>query len=301
MSRRKVAAVAAATTALLLAGVGVSAADTAPGYTLETDASGSIIRWDPCSPIHYRVNTGNAGARAAADVETAIGYLRNDSGLNLVYDGTTSDVPQSTYGRNQPPGRNGPLEIAFADPSQTDLLPSSSNSAGEGGIVYASSSNAPTQVVAGYVIVNTAAGLEPGFGSGRNTSEGRVLLHELGHAVALDHTQDPNQVMYSIVDGRATSDYADGDKAGLSRLGAHAGCIAGGPTSASVSPSTPPSVSAPPKSVSAPPSIHILVAPQGDQIAPPVAGAEPTEQDVFTRWLSTLIGFLPAFLRSVGL
>jgi len=232
-ARRSLIVVSAVTT-LLVCGAGVAGAGTTtgPGYTVGTDASGTVVRWNPCAPIRYTVNADQGGPGAAADVATAVDILRGDSGLNLVYDGPTTDVPQSGYGASTPPGQNGPLRIAFVQPGASNLLSAAPGVVGNGGVSsYGPYQTHPTQVVAAFAVINSQAALTPGFGptNGGPTSRGRLLLHELGHAVGLGHINDSNQVMYEYTDGRFTPDYGSGDKAGLAQVGAPAGCISATP------------------------------------------------------------------------
>ncbi len=60
----------------------------------------------------------------------------------------------------------------------------------------------------------------PGFSTGG--SRGTTLLHELAHAVGLDHVEDPAQIMHPVEAGQP-AEYAPGDLAGLRRVGAAAG------------------------------------------------------------------------------
>jgi hypothetical protein len=51
-----------------------------------------------------------------------------------------------------------------------------------------------------------------------------VLRHELGHALGLGHAAQPNEIMYPSVGHSSPTDYQAGDRAGLQRVGASAGC-----------------------------------------------------------------------------
>ncbi len=51
-----------------------------------------------------------------------------------------------------------------------------------------------------------------------------VALHELSHAIGLGHATDTTQLMAAVLP-RTTGTLQNGDKAGLTRLGAGAGCI----------------------------------------------------------------------------
>jgi len=199
-----------------------AAAVTDPGYVLYTNTDGSIARWNPCHTIHYRVNDASGGPGALSDVFSAVTQLETASGLQLVYDGPSTDIPQSDYAAATNPDNPAPLLIAWATPGQSNVLTGGSELGfsgttvkswtGPDGVAH------PTQIVSGYTA---------GFGPASYATRGRMLLHELGHIAGLMHTTDPNQVMYPIIDGRVGS-YAAGDRAGLARVGGAAGCLGAG-------------------------------------------------------------------------
>jgi predicted Zn-dependent protease len=49
------------------------------------------------------------------------------------------------------------------------------------------------------------------------TLQRAIVLHELGHVVGLGHVDDPRQLMYA--DNVGQLDFAEGDRAGLAKLG----------------------------------------------------------------------------------
>ncbi len=51
-----------------------------------------------------------------------------------------------------------------------------------------------------------------------------VLRHELGHAVGLNHAGRSDEIMYPTVSHSSPTDYQAGDRTGLSKIGASAGC-----------------------------------------------------------------------------
>ena len=69
----------------------------------------------------------------------------------------------------------------------------------------------------------TYRNLSPGFGSGE--TRGQLILHELGHAMGLNHTRNTGQIMYPMLRSRSRTAYAAGDRTGLERVGRNAGCI----------------------------------------------------------------------------
>ena len=79
-------------------------------------------------------------------------------------------------------------------------------------------------LVTGQVVLNAArTDLRPGFGD-RADSWGAVLVHELGHVLGLAHVTDTTQMM-SAAPGRGPIELGAGDRAGLARIGAGAGCL----------------------------------------------------------------------------
>lgn len=211
----------------------VTPADIAgPGYTLWTNSDGSVVRWDPCTAIHYRANYTYAPAGAEADVKQAIVILGAQSGLTFINDGSSGEIPQSSYGVGSSPGNRPPLLIAWAAPGtgagRSNLLPGLPV-VGVGGPVIAKWTiggvTNPFQVITGKVVLDSSASLTPGFGPNVASSRGQLLLHELGHAVGLTHTNDKVQVMYPSLHSSPITDYAPGDRAGLARVGSAAGCI----------------------------------------------------------------------------
>lgn len=225
--------------------VGIAPSATAvtdPGYVLYTNADGSIARWNPCQVIHYRVNDATGGPGALADVFSAVSQVESSSGLQMVYDGPSTEIPQSDYAATTDPSKPAPLLIAWASPSQSNALSAGSELGYSGTTVnsWTGSDGAfhPTQIVSGYTVFTNTANLAGGFGPASYATRGRLLLHELGHIAGLMHTTDPNEVMYPVIDGRAGT-YAAGDRAGLARVGASAGCIGASTPLAAAAASTP--------------------------------------------------------------
>jgi predicted Zn-dependent protease len=52
-----------------------------------------------------------------------------------------------------------------------------------------------------------------------------ALLHELGHAVGLNHAHFTSEVMYPSVSDAGPNYYSAGDLAGLAKVGRPAGCL----------------------------------------------------------------------------
>ena len=177
-------------------------------------------RWDPCQAISYRVNPAGMPAGALSDVKEAVRRVSEASGLRFVYAGTTTYLP---YRKGAKPAANGQLTVAWATPRVVPML--AGNQLGFGGYGPGLDRGEWEQILEGYVVLDSTAKLPGGFaGGGRQSTRGSLLLHELGHAIGLDHVTDKRQVMYPVILPQAAQ-YASGDLRGLAAVGASQGCF----------------------------------------------------------------------------
>lgn len=181
------------------------------------------IRWNPCQAVRYKISLGDLvpvseipEVRAAFDtVGVALG------GVTFRYDGTTDVVPDAVDGSA---AADTDIVFAFARAGQgaaaSDLL--SGWEAGRGGLA-----------AAGVTGPDGAVRHRPTHGSVvldatkwhlMSRHDRMVLyLHEIGHAVGLNHPADGRQIMSSGAYD-LPAQYQPGDLAGLARLGRQAGC-----------------------------------------------------------------------------
>jgi hypothetical protein len=176
-------------------------------------------RWDPCRVISYRVNPNRLPAGALSDVQEAFRRLSSATGLRFSYAGTTSFLPYARGSSRRLTGAD--LAVAWAPPRTVPGL--AGRVVGLGGYAGASTSTRWTQITQGYVVLDSTSRLAAGF-RGHRSTRGTALLHELGHAVGLDHVTDRRQVMYPVMLARAAQ-YAAGDLRGLNAVGAAQGCF----------------------------------------------------------------------------
>jgi hypothetical protein len=198
-------------------------------YTfLVANPDGSPVRWNPCAPIHYATNLAEAPPGAAGVVAGALARVTAAPGITFVDDGSTTEIPASNRQPYQP-HRYGnawaPVVIAWAHPSQTDVLPGG-NVIGEGGSSWVQTAGGPKVFVSGEVVIDAdnTGSFASSFGAG--STLGELLLHEVGHVTGLGHTTDRSQVMYPVLEPLPAAAYGSGDLAGLDRMGMSAGCVA---------------------------------------------------------------------------
>lgn len=199
-----------------------TAASTAP-YAVSHVLDGKPVRWDPCTPIHWQYRTSGQVRGGFPVVQRAVREIAKATGTTWVYDGavrtapTTAALPRSRSAR-------APVLIGWTSAGASDLL------RGQPRSVVAVTRHVwfgtvrdgkTTAAIKGAVVALDHTQRLPLTGP---LSWQAVLLHELGHAVGLDHVSDRRQLMSPVM-RPAVFALGAGDRAGLRRLGREAGCI----------------------------------------------------------------------------
>lgn len=162
-------------------------------------------RWDPCTPIKYKVNSELATPAQEQAAFDAIYEIERQTGLDFAFVGRTD----AGYDRTVPDDIDA--IIVFGDPVTMPLF--GSNVLGIGGGTF---NPVTSRVTTGYVAVNTANLISPAVTA-------TTLQHEIGHLVGLAHVNDPNELMFPEEVGN--TGFGPGDQEGLWRLGAAQGCF----------------------------------------------------------------------------
>jgi len=153
--------------------------------------------------------------------------MHQATGLRFAYHGSTTIVPQSFFDSYP---TDSALVIAWAKPEQSPLLTQGGASPlGVGGSAWTFGFRDATgadvsRIRSGHVVIDSTQQDQSPAGFGLGKTRGELLMHEIGHAVGLQHTSDTRQIMYpSMQSGRAR--WGAGDLAGLAGLGANQGCL----------------------------------------------------------------------------
>ncbi|HEV7195943.1 MAG TPA: matrixin family metalloprotease [Pedococcus sp.] len=202
-------------------------------YTSLPNGTKPVVRWNPCqSAITYKVNLADVPTAMRptilSETQATVGRLAAYTGMAFSYRGSTTEVPHV----GSMPTQSAELVIAYTTPAKTNYYLWGST-VGEGGLYYSWSSVTVSgrttyseAAQRGFVVIDTPqmlAQLSGGFGAG--TRRANLLMHELGHAVGLQHVTDASQAMYPSLMSSAPNLGNWGDRAGLSRVGRSAGCI----------------------------------------------------------------------------
>ncbi|HET9656450.1 MAG TPA: hypothetical protein VFP72_13925 [Kineosporiaceae bacterium] len=205
------------------------------GYQLSTermpDGRTVTLRWNPCQTITYKANVaalpGSLRPVVLGEIRAAVARLAKASGLRLDYRGPTSEVPRSTTLDQQ----SAEIVVAVTTPQRTDF-PIGGQTLGYGGRSWywwwhdaGFGTSYGAAITRGFVVLDATGVRELRAGFGPGVDRGNLLLHELGHAVGLDHAGSTTALMHSELTDTAPDGYSSGDRAGLARVGRNAGCI----------------------------------------------------------------------------
>lgn len=182
-------------------------------------------RFSPCHTIRYRVNPARMRKGGLADVKRAIAMVSQATGLKFKYVGRSGQVPfRGERRRSAPRTRyvtNADLLIGWVTQRQVPRMGRST--AGLGGATASGGSDRRWMFRTTDAMVALSAAYKPKAGFGRGPTRGELLLHEIGHAVGLDHAMRRHQIMgYNV---HAIDRFGAGDLVGLRNVGKSAGCF----------------------------------------------------------------------------
>jgi len=166
--------------------------------------NGAPARWNPCSTLTWRIDFSGVpkGFSKKAFKRTAIESMRQ------IRKATGLQIRLITDRRATPS-----ILVRFA---RTKDMP------GDDVLGYASVSvgGVGDEIVLADIVLDATAPLRDDVSwLGWKT----VVLHEMGHAVGLNHAEDSSQVMFAYVNGAQT--FLSGDLAALRMVGATNGCL----------------------------------------------------------------------------
>lgn len=209
----RLAGVGAAQSTVTVVGKG-SARAWKPSYGTRTRPA----RWNPCVVISYQVNPRNMPKHGMADLTEALRRVSQVSGLRFRYAGTTRVTPVAGY---DGPG-TGRFVVAWSTRAQARglLHPAAA------GVAWTSTrGGSRPRILTGSITMEASFARTAPAGFGAGSPHGMVLMHEIGHLVGMDHTNDRWSVMHPSASLPAAI-WGAADRAGLKALGRSAGCLA---------------------------------------------------------------------------
>jgi Tfp pilus assembly protein PilV len=186
--------------------------------------NGHPMRWNPCRAIGYKINAKFGPPGAAAMVKETLRRIHLAAGLRFHYEGRTKTHPRWFVIHHQA----APLVVAWVTAKHSNGMFGFGGEVGFGGATESIDRDGHDVIEQGGVILLAnsdprTSGIAPGFGSG--VTWGQLLMHELGHAMGLDHTNGKYQIMRPILEPLPAAMYGAGDLHGLHLLGRSQGCL----------------------------------------------------------------------------
>ena len=180
---------------------------------LELRSDGLPVGFDPCRPVRVVVNVDGAPEGAIELVDEVSGVLASVTGLVFVVDGVANEEPRAerlSYDPDRYGQRWSPVLVAWTD--ETAVPDLEGDAIGVGGPSFVGLEDQELYAVSGAVFADVDRGSDTVTGTNR-----AILLHEFGHALGLDHVDDPTQIMNPEA---TVDDLGVGDLGGFATLGA---------------------------------------------------------------------------------
>ncbi len=197
---------------------------------LNTAEDGGPTRWDPCAPVTWKLEPGQATETQVRTLREAVDYMAGATGLNFVYMGITqAKVTDFIQADAAAVSEGMAVVVAFADPNAGNGL--GPEAAGLGGF----------STVNGYWAFRGVVLLDQQLMRRLSVLEQkRIYLHELGHLAGLGHAGLGHAGPSNIMDpapatlwirqpaGAKVSRYSANDLTGLRQVGRQAADCVGG-------------------------------------------------------------------------
>ena len=176
-------------------------------------------RLRPLSPDPLRHPRNRLTAQRSQLITSAVASVSAATGLQFVYDGSTTEAPATQRPPYQPDrygDRWAPVLFSWVTPEESPDV--AGNVAGMAGSLHLNVAGSPRVYVTGSVELDAPQLSEHLYRAGGALLARAVIQHELGHLVGLDHVDDAGQLMYPETREGVTG-FATGDLAGLAALG----------------------------------------------------------------------------------
>lgn len=191
------------------------AAATTPTWTHEDPSF--PFRWAPCQPIPYRVNLQGTPHRNLKVVRAALRKVAKATGFHFQYVGASGALPYARGRTALEQVPTGGLTIAWATPRQVPSLAGNVVGVGGPGSSYRRLGD-DWEIDSGAVVIDRTARLTARMVKGPSLMS--LMLHELGHAMGLGHSNSEKDAMYEGLGRWSRPHLGPGDRAGLRALGA---------------------------------------------------------------------------------
>lgn len=171
--------------------------------------NGKPIGFDPCTPLVVVVNDRTGPANAVEHVERAVERVAEASGLDITVGGTDPTRPMFDQRRPARP-RAASILVAWSDPVEVPAL--EGRTLGLAQTWSWRDAGAMSRYAYGNIALDG-----PDLAERSDARVVAVIMHELAHALGLDHVDDRGELMHPAP---VRTKFGPGDLQGLAALGA---------------------------------------------------------------------------------
>lgn len=182
-------------------------------------ANGLPVHWSTCSPITWTYFPEPTRPYALGTVQASLQIIANATGFTFKYvdPGAAQEPKWNVIGNPDSPSTPAQLQIFFGDTSNVPQL--TGDTWGTTPLYWETNSGL---IQIAYVVIRPE--VKYGTKDFGNLGMGLLILHELGHAMGLEHVSSTADLMYPDLGAITVTNFAAGDLAGLYQVSAAIPC-----------------------------------------------------------------------------
>lgn len=200
--------------------VGTSARTVAGTYELTSEATGKPLRWLACRPIEYRINPTGEPPGMARVVRRVMDTIERQTGARFRYAGHTTHRFTST-GHADTPTVYLQFTAARRAAGERFGSPGPIGLGGPAGAWIEADGTRYEAITYGRVLLSTRF---DGPREGRGVTWRSLIMHEVGHALNLDHRKPTTDVMHATLTERSPGRFSPAEVRALKRVLQTSGC-----------------------------------------------------------------------------
>ncbi|WP_430867034.1 matrixin family metalloprotease [Demequina aurantiaca] len=186
-------------------------------FLFQTPGEGPV-RYDPCRPISWVLAPGGMPSGAVPLLHAAVDRVASATGMEFVYEGTTSEPADFERNLIQPQYGEGfaPVIVGWATEDQNPDLADSVTGVGGSSAVNGAYGD-QRYLHSGVIVLDSEDMIRLIDSRGGEELAQAIVMHEWGHVLGLAHVSDPEELMNAS--NSSVTEWGPGDLEGLAIAG----------------------------------------------------------------------------------